>query len=93
MNTKSLTNNENWLNPTNKLLIQRAVRKRASEVTLGDGRKLNLTYLTAPEGKTYAGDLMVKFSPQIGFAPRGEFKVDTILELMWLAFAGDKKEL
>lgn len=93
-NEAKRANYENWLSPTNKLVIREAVRKHASEMELRDGRKFKLTYQTEPIGKTYAGEELVTISPTGGaLSPRGQFKVATVLDLMWLAFAGDRKDL
>ena len=71
-----------WLNPLNKLKIRAAVVKKAPQVTLGDGRVMNLDYAHTK------GQVLITPEPTVAFpnsfVPRGYFTIKTIKDDEWL---------
>jgi hypothetical protein len=84
---------DNWLSPRNKLILRDAVNKRAAEVTLHGGRKFTMEYTKGKAGTTQAGEDFVTLRPCEGIVPRGTIKIATMMDNLWLEFAGDRRDM
>jgi len=75
-----------WLNPLNRIIWQTAFKAKATQMTLRDGRKFNLTY------EDRSGILKVwvqidRNSAYVGhsaFLPCGWFDYDTVVSKEWI---------
>jgi hypothetical protein len=74
----SPVNRGEWLNPLNRMIWQRTIKARKTEMTLRNGKKFKLDYKTGAK----RGEVWV--SPEKGFAPAGWFVIDKVLANDWV---------
>jgi len=82
-----------WKDPLNKIIWQRAFKARATEMTLRDGRRFTIKYVT----KSPMGDPVAKAKGALidyawvqydrAFAPCGWFEVKEVLSMDWMRSA------
>jgi hypothetical protein len=97
-----LAEQDNWMNPLNRLIWIKAFRQRKTRVTIRDGRKFKLDYDVPPFVIKTLGEevevVHVYMAPmdeqpswvETCFAPYGFFDLKEVTNFHWIA-AGNKK--
>jgi hypothetical protein len=68
-----------WMDPLNKIVWHRAIKRRQKSVILEDGRIFHLDYnhkLGKPDEHASKGYVLI--TPEKGFVPRGWLNVETV---------------